>query len=154
MKFQEEYLFNPFMLENVGDEELSRQIDIIASRFKRGETPYDVAFNIQLESDLLMIYGEFIARFQESYSLTKLEADNMVAKLTYNLRKDWNNVSKEKAPAMSFFEAQAEDNAKSLREKQYRLDSQLTRFKKAYSSLETKQNALKKKLEAMRYETI
>ncbi len=154
MMFQEEYLFNPFMLETVGDDELSKQINIIASKYRRGETAYDVVFNINLESDLLTIYGEFIARFQEEYSLTKLEADNLVAKATYNLRKDWNNVSKEKPPAMSYFEAQAEDNVKSIREKQFKLESQLTRFKKAYSSLETKQNALKKKLEAMRYETV
>ena len=152
--YQEEYLFNPFMLETVSDEELSKQINIIAGKYHKGETAYDIAFNILLESDLLMIYGEFIARFQRDYSLTKLEADNLVAKSTYNLRKDWSSISNDKAPAMSYFEAQAEDNAKSIREKQFKLESQLTRFKKAYSSLETKQNALKKKLEAMRYETV
>ena len=152
MKFQEEYLFNPFLLEQVDDDELSKQINVIVSRYRRGETPYDVAFNIQLESDLLTIYGEFIARFQEAYSLTKLEADNHVANATYNLRNEWKSESK--VPAMSYFEAQAEDNAKELRAKQYKLDSQLTRFKKAYSSLESKQNALKKKLEAMKYEAI
>lgn len=150
MKFQEEYLFNPFMLEQVDDDDLAKQIDIIASRYRRGETPYDVAFNIALESDLLTIYGEFIARFQHDYSLTKLEADNKVAIETYNLRKDYDNNAK--APAISYFEGQAEDNAKPLRIRQYKLESQLTRFKKAYSSLESKQNALKKKLEAMKYE--
>lgn len=149
MRFQEEYLFNPFMLEQVDDDDLAEQISVIASKYKKGETPYDVAFNIELESDLLTIYGEFIARFQEDYSLTKLEADNKVAIDTYNLRNEYDG---SKAPAISYFEGQAEDNAKPLRTKQYKLESQLTRFKKAYSSLESKQNALKKKLEAMKYE--
>ena len=39
-----------------------------------------------------------------------------------------------------------------IRLKQIKAESMLTRFKKAYDSLETKQNALKKKLEAMKYD--
>ena len=152
MKFQEEYLFNPFALAEVDDDELRKQIDVIVSKQKWGETPYDIAFNIQLESDLLMIYGEFISRFQRDYALTKLEADNLVSETTYKLRDEYNGDAR--IPAMSYFERKAEKLAKDIRSKQYTLDSQLTRFKKAYSSLESKQNALKKKLEAMKYEAI
>ena len=152
--FERNYLFNPFLLMTSSDEELSKQIDKLASLYKQSDLPFDVVFNINLESDLLMIYGEFIARLQERASLLKMEADNQRDKTVYKLRKDWMETSKEKAPAMSYFEAQAEDSVHDTRVRQMKAESMLTRFKKAYSSLETKQNALKKKLEAIRYEEL
>lgn len=152
--FDKSYLYNPFMLMTCTDEELSRVINDLASQYKFSDMSYDVVFNIELESDLLMIYGEFIARLQEKADLKKIEADNMRDKAIYKLRTDWLKTSQEKAPAMSYFEAQAEDLVKDIRETQIQAESMLTRFKKAYSSLETKQNALKKKLEAMKYEVV
>ena len=82
----------------------------------------------------------------------KIQANNQRDKNIYKLRKDWMETSTEKAPAMSYFEAQAEDSVIDLRVKQLKAESMLTRFKKAYTSLETKQNALKKKLDAIKYE--
>lgn len=150
--YQREYLFNPFMLMTASDEELSKEINKLANQYRQTDMPYDVAFNINLESDLLTIYGEFIARLQEEVDLTKLQANNMRDKAIYRLRKEWKDTSTDKAPAMSYFEAQAEDLVRELREKQFKAEAMLTRFKRAYNSLETKQNALKKKLEAIKYE--
>ncbi len=150
--FEKEYLFNPFLLMTSTDEELSNQINLLSKQYRFSDIAYDVVFNIELESDLLMIYGEFIARLQERAELKKIEADNLRDKTIYQLRTDWLKTSQEKAPAMSYFEAQAEDLVKDIRTQQIKAESMLTRFKKAYSSLETKQNALKKKLEAIRYE--
>ena len=147
-----EYLFNPFMLQTSTDEELSRVINDLARQYRQSDLVYDVVFNINLESDLLMIYGEFIARLQEEADLLKIQANNQRDKNIYKLRKDWMETSSEKAPAMSYFEAQAEDSVIDLRVKQLKAESMLTRFKKAYTSLETKQNALKKKLDAIKYE--
>lgn len=152
--FEKEYLFNPFMLMTSGDDELSKVINELARKYRQSDLPQDVVFNINLESDLLMIYGEFIARLQESASLLKMEADNMRDKSIYKLRKDWSETSREKPPAMSYFEAQAEDMVKDTREKQKKAESMLTRFKYAYSSLETKQNALKKKLDTIKFEIV
>ena len=150
--FEREYLFNPFLLKTSTDEELSKVINELARQYRKSDEAYDVVFNINLESDLLTIYGEFIARLQEEADLTKIEANNQRDKAIYKLRKDWKDTSSEKAPAMSYFEAQAEDLVKDLREKQIKAESMLTRFKRAYNSMESKQNALKKKLEAMKYE--
>lgn len=152
--FERTYLFNPFLLMTSSDEELSKQINILASQYRQSDLAFDVVFNINLESDLLMIYGEFIARLQERASLLKTEADNQRDKNIYKFRKDWKDTSSDKPPAMSYFEAQAEDSVHDTRVKQIKAESMLTRFKKAYASLETKQNALKKKLEAMRYEEL
>ena len=152
--FERNYLFNPFLLMTSSDEELSKQINILANMYRNSDLAYDVVFNINLESDLLMIYGEFIARFQESAEISKLEANNMRDKAVYRLRKEWADTSTDKPPAMSYFEAQAEDLVKDIRIKQIKAEEMLTRFKKAYTSLETKQNALKKKLDAIKYEEI
>lgn len=150
--FERNYLFNPFLLKTSTDEELSSVINDLASQYRQSDMAYDVVFNINLESDLLMIYGEFIARLQEEADLLKIEANNRRDKMTYKLRKDWVETSSEKPPAMSYFEAQAEDNVNDIRIKQLKAEAMLTRFKKAYTSLETKQNALKKKLETLKYE--
>ena len=152
--FERNYLFNPFLLMTSSDEELSKQINILANMYRNSDLAYDVVFNINLESDLLMIYGEFIARFQESAEISKLEANNMRDKAVYRLRKEWADTSTDKPPAMSYFEAQAEDLVKDIRIRQIKAEEMLTRFKKAYTSLETKQNALKKKLDAMKYEEL
>lgn len=150
--FDRSYLLNPFLLQTVSIDEIGKQINIIAGQYIYDDiTPNDVVFNISLESDILILYGEIIARYQKDAELTKLEANILEAKTIYKLRKDWANTSTEKAPAMSYFEAQAKEIAKSLRDKQIDAESNLIRFKRAYDSIETKQNALKKKLEAMRY---
>ena len=150
--FEREYLFNPFKLKTSTDEELSKVIDDLAKQYRHSDMAYDVVFNINLESDLLTIYGEFIARLQEEAELLKIQANNKRDKAVYSLRKDWISTSSDKAPAMSYFEAQADDLVMDERGKQLKAEAMLTRFKRAYSSLETKQNALKKKLEAMKYE--
>lgn len=150
--YERDYLFNPFLLMTSEDEELSKEINNLASQYRKTDLAYDVVFNINLESDLLMIYGEFIARLQEEAELLKIQANNQRDKYIYALRKDWVKANEEKAPAMSYFEAQAEDLVFDIRVKQLKKEAMLTRFKKAYTSLETKQNALKKKLEALKYE--
>lgn len=150
--FERTYLFNPFLLMTATDEELSRIITDLANRYKHSDLVPDIIDNINLESDLLTLYGEFIARYQETCGLKKIEADNRKDKATYQLRKDWVATSNEKPPAMTYFEAQAEDLVKDIRVEQIKAESMLTRFKKAYDSLQSKQNALKKQLEAAKYE--
>lgn len=150
--FSREYLFNPFLLKTSDDEELSNLITALAGQYRQSDLIQDVVFNINLEADLLTIYGEFIARLQEDYSLTRLEADNDEAKKIYELRSEWKNLNDEKAPSIDYFKAQASEFVKDKRDKQYKCEAMLTRFKKAYNSLESKQNALKKKLEVFKYE--
>ena len=87
--FERNYLLNPFLLKTSSDEELSKQINKMVATYRKTDIMADVAYNINLESDLLMIYGEFIARLQEEYSLVKLQADNQEAKAIYQLRNDW-----------------------------------------------------------------
>ena len=153
--FDRSYYFNPFMMQTASDDDLARELNSLAGQYIYDDRmPNEIAFNINLESDMLMIYGEFIARYQKEAELKKLDANIMEATATYHSRKEWIATSNEKPPAMSYFEAQGEELAKGLRTDQINAESMLTRFKKAYTSLETKQNALKKKLDAMKYEEI
>lgn len=149
--FKNEYLLNPFNLQYSTDEELSNAIDELVAKYRYSDLAVDIAFNISLEADLLVIYGEFIARFQEQVNLLKLETDNRENMAVYQLRKDWLRMCDEKAPAISYFEARAKILVIEDRKKQFEKEKMLTRFKKAYDSLESKQNALKKQLEAIKY---
>lgn len=150
--FEREHLFNPFQLMDDNDENLSKTINDLAKQYRYSDLPQDIVFNINLEADLLMIYGEFIARLTEKCSLLKLENDVKEDKLITQLRTDWLKENTDKAPAMRYFEAKASEVLKDDRAKQFKEESMLKRFKQAYASLETKQNALKKKLESLRYE--
>lgn len=150
--YERTYLFNPFLLQTSTDTELSKVIDELVAKYRYSDMPYDIIFNINLEADLLTIYGEFIARFQKTADLSKLKADNQRDKNVYKLRKDWADTNSDKPPAMSYFEAQAEDLVHDIRLEQIKAEEMLTRFKNAYKSLETKQNALKKQLEVLKYE--
>ena len=99
--FERTYLFNPFMLQTSDDEELSKEINRLAGLYREADLPYDIVYDINLESDLLTIYGEFIARFQESADLLKIEADNRRDKAIYTLRKDWVSMNDDNPPDMS-----------------------------------------------------
>ncbi len=66
--------------------------------------------------------------------------------------KQWQETQKEKPPAMTYFEAMAKEFVKEDSKKLAELGARLFRFKKAYESIDSKQNALKKKIEAIRYE--
>ena len=93
-----------------------------------------------------------IARLQKEYDLLKTEISIAENKQVYMQRKQWQETQKEKAPAMSYFEAMAKEYVKDDSKELADLGARLFRFKKAYESIDSKQNALKKKIEAIRYE--
>ena len=86
-------------------------------------------------------------------AIKKVEVETTIANQIYRERSQWSKESAEKAPAMSYFENKANsiylDDLKELA----RLESNLKRFKYAYDSIESKQNALKKKMESIKYDT-
>ena len=76
----------------------------------------------------------------------------MITKKTTEERKNWDTERDGKAPAMAYFEALGtrfcQDDIKRLADK----ECSLKRFKNAYTSTENKINALKKKLESIKFE--
>lgn len=149
------YLFNPFNLKKVTDETISEHIDEISNKYRNeADTPYDVAFNIELGANLLCLYGEMISRLTERYQIKKLDNNKGEMLETHRLRTQWSKTNEEKAPAISYFEALAVEKFEISRQEEYKLYGLLTRFKYAYESLEAKMNAWKKKLEAFKYEVL
>lgn len=147
------YLFNPFLIKNKSDLELK---DMYAEVFKQlneePNTMYEYSHNIEVYSNLEYLLGEVIARLTRDVIelKTKIKIDTAIN--TTQERIEWNNNSTEKAPAMSYFEGVATRMSKDDINKLADKECSLARFKNAYKSIEEKINALKRKMEAVKYE--
>ena len=144
------YLFNPFNIKDVSDKELKEMYcEVFKELNDDPNTMYEYSHNVEVYSNLEYIIGEVIARLtKEVLELkTKIKIDTAIN--TTKARQNW---SEGKAPAMSYFEALAtqisETDIKQLAFK----ECSLSRFKNAYKSTEEKINAVKRKMEAVKFE--
>lgn len=152
-QFQKLYMFNPFAIEKAGSQEIGIAYSELQEKLNKDtDTPFRIAQNIEIYANMNFLLGEMIARIQREYDLLKTEISITENKQVYMQRKQWQETNTEKAPAMSYFEAMAKEYVKEDSKKLAELGSKLFRFKKAYESIEGKQNALKKKIEAIKYE--
>lgn len=147
------YLFNPFRIKEIPNSQLEKMYQETYNKLiDEPNSMYEYSHNIEVYSNLMYICGECIARFtREIIGLkTKIQIDTSINQT--NERKNWNVEENGKAPAISYFEALAtrmsQEDIKSLADKECFKD----RFKNAYDSLEMKVNALKKRMEAIRFE--
>lgn len=153
MNFEKLYMFNPFDIVHVDNTKISETYKNLQEQLMEdADTGYIIANNIEIYANMNYLLGEMIARIQQEYDLLKTDISIRENKYIYELRKSWKSESTEKAPAMSYFEAQAKEYVKEDSKKLAELGARLFRFKKAYESIDSKQNALKKKIEAIRYE--
>lgn len=150
---KELYLFNPFQIKKKTEIELK---EIYESVYKElldeCNTMYEYAHNIEVYSNLEYILGEIIARLQRDVIDLKTTIKIDTAINQTEERKRWNE-EYGKPPAISYFEALAtrmsQNDIKLLAEK----ECNYMRFKNAYKSIEEKINALKKKMDAVKFET-
>lgn len=147
------FMFNPFKIDEVSDLELAETYHKLQNELlDKCETPFEYCKNIELYANMNYLIGEMIARY--SYEYTSLKSDISIeeSKLVYEARKKWVSENTGKAPAVSYFEAiataQLADKIKLLA----KYESKLKRFKNAFQTVEEKMNALKKSLEAFKYE--
>lgn len=153
MEFEKLYMFNPFTIQNADSNAIAETYKSLQSEIVQdADTGFQIAKNIELYANMNYLIGEMIARLQEEYDLLKADISIMENKQVYLQRKQWQETNTDKAPAMSYFEAMAKDFVKEDSKKLAELGARLFRFKKAYESIDSKQNALKKKIEAIRYE--
>lgn len=150
---EELYLFNPFRIKSKTEIELKDIYEKIYKELKEEpNTMYEYAHNIEIYSNLNYLVGEIIARLQkDAIELkTKIKIDTAITQTEE--RKNWNSEIDGKPPAISYFEALAtrfsQKDINSLADK----ECSLSRFKNAYKSIEEKINALKKKMESIKYE--
>lgn len=150
---EKQYLFNPFRIKDVPSTKLQEMYQETYNKLiEEPNTMYEYAHNIEVYSNLMYICGECIARFtREIIELkTKIQIDTAVNQT--NERKNWNSDIDGKPPAIAYFEALATRMSKDDISKLADKECFLKRFKNAYDTLETKTNALKKKMESIKYE--
>lgn len=147
------YLFNPFNIKKVTNNDLRNVYnEVYKDLIEEPNSMYEYAHNIEVYSNLNYIVGECIARLTQDLIELKTKIEINKAIQTVNARKVWDEDRDGKKPAMSYFEALGtkfcEEDIKLLAQK----EGDLRRFKNAYESVEEKLNALKKRLEAIKYE--
>ena len=146
-------MFNPFTIQNADSKQIADTYSNLQKELiENADTGLLISKNIEIYANMNYLIGEMIARLQQEYDLLKTDISIQENKQVYMQRKQWQETQKEKPPAMSYFEAMAKEYVKEDSKKLAELGARLFRFKKAYESIDSKQNALKKKIEVIRYE--
>ena len=148
------YLYNPFDVKSWSDEQIEKQVKLLIPRYQADDTTmFGMAKNVETLANIMYLFGEMIARLTREYGLMKIDVDAKEKKQITVQRKLWVEENpNDKVPAMSFFEAKAAEFVRDDKDKLMRKYEQLTRFKQAYESYEQIINAIKKKMEAIKYE--
>lgn len=144
------YLFNPFNIKDITDKELKKMYSEVFKQLNdEPNTMYEYSHNVEVYSNLEYIIGEVIARLtQEVLELkTKIKIDTAIN--TTKARQEWVDG---KPPAMSYFDAVATQISQEEINRLAFKECSLARFKNAYKSTEEKINALKRKMESIKYE--
>lgn len=155
IKGQPVFQFNPFAIKDQPNSFIKTEYERILSFMTNGDTPYEIAFDIDCYANMGYLLGEMIARYYVDTSnyeaQLKVDSSNqLVAE-----RNQWMREHKdEKIPAISYFDSKVTsmlmDRYKTLNE----MEGNLKRFKFAYDSLQDKQNALKKSLDAVKFDVL
>lgn len=147
------YLFNPFNIKQATNNDLRDAYnEVYSSLIEEPNTMYEYSHNIEVYSNLNYIVGECIARLTEDLIQLKTNIEINKSIKAVEQRKNWDTEKYGKQPAMSYFEALGtsfcENDITLLAQK----EGNLRRFKNAYESTENKLNALKKRMESIKYE--
>lgn len=153
MNIEKTYLFNPFRINELKNTQLKEMYQNVYEKLlNEPNTMYEYSHNIEVYSNLMYICGEMIARYtKEIIELkTKIQIDTAINQTEE--RKNWNTELDGKPPAIAYFDALATRMSKDDITLLAGKECLLKRFKNTYDTLETKCNALKKKMESIKYE--
>lgn len=146
------FLFNPFNIKNKTNNELRDMYnEVYKGILEEPNTMYEYAHNIEVYSNLNYIIGECIARLTKDVIELKTEIEINKAIKCVEERQSW-NIENGKMPAIAYFEALGTRFCEDKIKLQAQKECDLKRFKNAYNSMEEKINALKKRLEAIKFE--
>ena len=153
-EIEKTYLYNPFDVKDWSDTMIEKQVRALIPRYRpEDDTMYGMAKNVETLANIMYLFGEMIARLTKEYGMLKIDVDAKEKKQITIERKKWVYENpNEKAPAMSFFEAEASEFVRDEKEKLMDKYEQLTRFKEASDKYEQIMNAIKKKMDAVKYE--
>lgn len=146
------YLFNPFLIDKATYDELKETYTRLSeSLIEEPGTMYELARDIETYANMNYIIGEIIARFTEEYDNLKTKTNIKRDDYLSSLREEYMKTG-EKAPAIKYFESKATEKVIDELIGINKVEKQLKRFKNCYTSIESKMNAIKKKMEAIKYE--
>lgn len=141
-------IFNPFDVCKLPDEILVEQIKNSINKCNdEADSVAGMSENLMNLTDVLYIYGELLTRAQRDYSLLKYQNNTEEIQLAGKLKKE----STEKQTA-TYFNAMAQQLMLEKRTKEFDLQQNVTRLKYAYDATQEKINAIKKKMDASKYE--
>ena len=149
---EDTYLFNPFITKGTDEEIATAYRSLQNALLDECDAPREYAHNIEVYANMNYLVGEMIARYTYKYTTLKTEIKIKESKSLYEERTNWSKLHKEKAPAVSYFEAIATASVKDSLDELAKMECNLRRFKNAYESIQDKSNALKKQMEAIKYE--
>lgn len=146
------FRFNPFTVAEWSNDQIKVQYDVFANNLSEGDTLMELSNNIDLYANMGYLIGEMIARYSRDVDDMEAQLKVDIANTISKERIQWLKDNADKPPAMSFFENRALSmNLKAMNELNEK-EAFRKRFKYAYDSIQDKQNALKKKLESVRFE--
>lgn len=148
-----EYLYNPFNIKNKSELELQKMYqDTFLKLIEEPNSMYEYATNIEVYSNLNYLVGEIIARLTRDIINIKTNIEINKSIKMVEERKLWQETMKEKPPAMAYFEALGTRFCQTDINTLADMECSLKRFKNAYNSITEKINALKKKMESIKFE--
>lgn len=113
MEFEKLYLFNPFTIQNADSQKIADTYTNLQKEIiENADTGFQISKNIEIYANMNYLIGEMIARLQQEYDTLKTDISIAENKQVYMQRKQWQETNKEKAPAMSYFEAMAKEFVK------------------------------------------
>lgn len=140
--------YTPFNINAVTDKTLVEQIGyLIDACDENVDTPYELSENVVKLTDVLYIYGELYARAQKDYALTKFQNSSEETLLAHKLKTE----SNEKMP-VGYFNALAQQQLLDKKKDEFDLQLNMSRLKYAYDATQEKINAIKKKIDASKYD--
>lgn len=146
------FRFNPFQIEEWTELELSEQYSILENSLCFGDTPMELAHDIDVYANMGYLIGEMIARYYRIVGDVDAQLKVDISNDVYRERNQWMKTNDGKAPAMTYFESLATSKYIDRYKELHLKESRLKRFKFAYDSLDSKMNALKKKIEAVKFD--
>lgn len=150
----EVFLFSPYEMKRATPQEIEQEVNDLKAKYKReAVSMWEISNNIEILSNINCLYGVMISKLSQDYINKKNEIDRKIKINMVALRKNWSIENpKEKAPAISYFEANAELLEEEGIKTYVQIKADLDLFKMAYESNGERINALKRKQDAIKYE--
>lgn len=150
------YLFNPFDVRHWTEREIEEQVRKLIYRYDPdADTMYEMALNVEVIANATYLFGEMKSRLGKEASMLKLECDTEEGKQIYLSRKNFSLENPdEKAPAIKYFESKAKEMVQDKRKRQLEAEENEERFKYALETYENIMNAIKKKMESVKFESV